>query len=168
MVQSSFQILLWGQKPENIFCDGTVLIAVDLYRGASSETVHPGNPTRPSEKGRSALGSVAFPWAVSKGGGKHALTVVMSCGRIMSDDFESLDAIEKAGIEGALNRCRGLAAQIASELRNKRPEHFVDKLSLADLCVSLEQAADVLGQKGRQPVDNTPAPGEKGLRPRQR
>jgi hypothetical protein len=47
----------------------------------------------------------------------------------MSDDFDSLDAIEKAGIEGALNRCRGLAAQIASELRNKRPEHFVDKLS---------------------------------------
>ena len=83
-------------------------------------------------------------------------------GRIMSDDFDSLDAIEKAGIEGALNRCRGLAAQIASELRNKRPEHFVDKLSLADLCVSLEHAADVLGRKGRRPVENTPAPVVKG------
>ena len=58
----------------------------------------------------------------------------------MSDDFDSLDAIEKAGIEGALNRCRGLASQIASELRNKRPEHFVDKLSLADFYASLERA----------------------------
>jgi hypothetical protein len=50
----------------------------------------------------------------------------------MSDELDGLDATEKAGIEGALNRCRGLAAQIESELRNKRPEHFVDKLSLAD------------------------------------
>ena len=72
---------------------------------------------------------------------------------IMSHDFEfvDLDATEKVGIEGALNRCRDVAARIASELRNKRPEHFVDKLSLADLCASLEHAADVLGQKGRRP-----------------
>jgi hypothetical protein len=40
----------------------------------------------------------------------------------MSHEFDGLDATEKAGIEGALNRCRALAAQIASELRNKRPE----------------------------------------------
>ena len=86
----------------------------------------------------------------------------------MSDDFDSLDAIEKAGIEGALNRCRGLAAQIASELRNKRPEHFVAKLSLADLCVSLEHAADVLGRKRRRPVENTPAPVVKGSQARHR
>jgi hypothetical protein len=86
----------------------------------------------------------------------------------MSDDFDSLDATEKAGIEGALNRCRGLAAQIASELRNKRPEHFVDKLSLADLCVSLEQAADVLGQKGQRSVENTPAHAGKGSQARHR
>ena len=79
-----------------------------------------------------------------------------------------LDATEKAGIEAALNRCRGLAAQIASELRNKRPEHFVDKLSLADFYASLEHAADVLGQKGRQSVENTPAPVEKGSRARHR
>ena len=77
--------------------------------------------------------------------------------RIMSHEFEGLDATEKAGIESALNRCRRLAAQIASELRYKRSDH-VDKLSLADLCVSLEHAADVLGQKGRHPVENTPAP----------
>jgi hypothetical protein len=65
---------------------------------------------------------------------------------IMSHEFEGLDATEKAGIEAALNRCRALAAQIASELRNKRPEHFIDKLSLADFYASLEHAADVLGQ----------------------
>jgi hypothetical protein len=76
----------------------------------------------------------------------------------MSDEFESLDAPEKAAVEAALNRCRGLAAQIESELRNKRPENFVDKLSLADFSASLEHAADVLGQKGRRPVENTPAP----------
>jgi hypothetical protein len=84
------------------------------------------------------------------------------------DEFDRLDATEKAGIEAALNRCRDLAAQIASELRNERPEHFVDKLSLADLCASLEHAADVLGQKGRRPVENTPAPVEKGSSARHR
>ena len=70
----------------------------------------------------------------------------------MSHEFDGLDATEKAGIEGALNRCRALAAQIASGLRNKRSEHFVDKMSLADFYASLEHAADVLGQKGRRPV----------------
>ena len=65
----------------------------------------------------------------------------------MSDEFDGLDATEKAAVEAALNRCRGLAAQITSELRNKRPEHFVDKLSLADFYTSLERAADVLGQQ---------------------
>ena len=51
--------------------------------------------------------------------------------RIMSDEFDGVDATEKAGIGTALNRCRALASKIANELRNKRPEHFVDKLSLA-------------------------------------
>jgi hypothetical protein len=50
----------------------------------------------------------------------------------MSDEFDGLDASEKAGIGTELNRCRALAAKIANELRNKRPEHSVDKLSLAD------------------------------------
>jgi hypothetical protein len=50
----------------------------------------------------------------------------------MSDEFEGLDATEKAGIRATLIRCRVLAAKIANERRNKRPEHFVDKLSLAD------------------------------------
>ena len=44
----------------------------------------------------------------------------------MSTGFDGLDATEKAGIGAALNRCR---AQIANELRNKRAEHLVDKLS---------------------------------------
>jgi hypothetical protein len=87
---------------------------------------------------------------------------------IMSHEFDDLDAAEKAGIEGALNRCRALAAQIASELRNKRPEHFVDKLSLADLYASLELAADVLGQKGRRSVENTSAAVVKGSQARHR
>ena len=46
----------------------------------------------------------------------------------MSDDFDGLDASEKAGIGATLNRCRALASKIANELRNKRPEHLVDKL----------------------------------------
>jgi hypothetical protein len=48
----------------------------------------------------------------------------------MSDEFDGPDATEKAAAEDALNRCRTLAAQIESELRDKRPE-FIDKLLLA-------------------------------------
>src|SRR5262245_10613013 len=66
--------------------------------------------------------------------------------RIMSDEFDGLDATEKAGIGATLNRCRALAAKIGNELRNKRPEHFVDKLSLVDVHASLERAADVLSR----------------------
>ena len=62
----------------------------------------------------------------------------------MSDEFDGLDATEKAGIGAMLNRCRALATKIANELRNKRPEHFVDKLPLAEIHASLERAADVL------------------------
>jgi SulP family sulfate permease len=51
----------------------------------------------------------------------------------MSNEFKGLDATEKAGFEAALNRDRRRAAQIASELRKKKPEHFVDKLAPADL-----------------------------------
>ena len=68
----------------------------------------------------------------------------------MSDEFDSLDATEKAAIRATLIRCRVLAAKIANELRNKKPEHFVDKLSLADLYGSLEYAAVVLEQAGRR------------------
>jgi hypothetical protein len=70
----------------------------------------------------------------------------------MSDEFDGVDATERAGIGTALNRCRALATKIANELRNKKPEHFVE-LSLADIHASLERAADVLstvkGSKAR-------------------
>ena len=70
---------------------------------------------------------------------------------VMTDEFYGLDTTEKAGIRSTLNRCRVLAAKIANELRNKGPEHFVDKLSLADIHASLERAADVLSTvKGSQ------------------
>src|ERR1700745_136705 len=75
---------------------------------------------------------------------------------IMSDEFDGLDAIEKAAIGAALNRCRALATKIANELRNKRPAHFADKLSLADIHASLERAADVLSTvKGSRPPTHT-------------
>jgi hypothetical protein len=82
----------------------------------------------------------------------------------MSDEFCSLDAGEKAALEAALNRCSALAAKIESELHNKKPEHFVDKLALADFYAALERAADVLGQESRKSVEDTPAPTVKGLR----
>ena len=62
----------------------------------------------------------------------------------------TLSAIEKAGVEAALDRCRALAHQIRGDLRNKRPEHFVSVWSLADFQVSLERAASVLEQKSRR------------------
>ncbi len=67
----------------------------------------------------------------------------------MSDEFHGLDAREKAALEAALKRCRALAGQIESILRNER-RHFVDEVSLADFYACLERAADVLGQKARQ------------------
>jgi hypothetical protein len=72
----------------------------------------------------------------------------------MSDEFESLDASEKAAVEAALNRCRALAGQIESELRKKRPGHLLDKALLVDLCVSLEHAVDVLQKKKKRKKAN--------------
>ena len=86
----------------------------------------------------------------------------------MSEEFDSLDPTEKAAIEAALNRCRALARQIASKLREAKPEHFVDKVSLADFCTSLESAADVLKQKRRQSVRTRPAAAVKGSKARSR
>jgi hypothetical protein len=54
--------------------------------------------------------------------------------------------IEKAGTKAALDRCRMLADRIANDLREKKPEHFVNILSLAEFQVSLERAASVLEQ----------------------
>jgi hypothetical protein len=65
----------------------------------------------------------------------------------MSNKFESLDANEKAALESTLYRCRALVGRIGEELRKKKPAHFVDKLSLADIHASLERAVGVLEQK---------------------
>ena len=62
----------------------------------------------------------------------------------MSDEVDRPHGIEKVAVESVLNRSRVLAAKIANELRNKRPDHFVDEFSLADIYYSLEHAADVL------------------------
>jgi len=61
----------------------------------------------------------------------------------MPDKFESLQN-EKAAL---LYRCRALVGRIGEELRKKKPEHFIDETSLADLHASLEHAAWVLEQK---------------------
>jgi len=72
----------------------------------------------------------------------------------MSDKFKSLDAKEKAALESTLYRCRALVGRIGEELRKKKPEHFVDERSLADIHASLERAADVLSTvKGSQVRD---------------
>jgi len=78
--------------------------------------------------------------------------------KTMSDEFDRPDANEKAGIGATLIRCRVLAAKIANELRNKRPEHFVDKLSLADIHASLERTAWIL-----EHIIHTPTSTAKGL-----
>jgi hypothetical protein len=88
--------------------------------------------------------------------------------RAVSNEFDGLDPIEKAAIEAALNRCRALVRQIESKLRKAKPEYFVDKLSLADFCASVEKAADVLKQKRRQSVHTRPALAVKGSKARRR
>jgi arginine utilization protein RocB len=85
--------------------------------------------------------------------------------RAVSDEF---DATEKAAMEAALNRCRALARRIKRRLRNKRAEHFVDKLSLADFYASLARAADVLEKKSRKSVENKRASAVKGSQARGR
>jgi hypothetical protein len=67
----------------------------------------------------------------------------------MSDEFRSLDARERAALEAALKSCRALVDRIEGELRNKKSEHFVNKLALADFLASLDCAAQVLKQKSR-------------------
>jgi len=59
----------------------------------------------------------------------------------------SLLALEKAGTEAALNRCRALAQRIECDLRNRRSERFGDLASLAELQAALERAAWILERK---------------------
>src|SRR4051794_36516797 len=62
---------------------------------------------------------------------------------------KSISEIERTGTEAALHRCLELASQLKMELSDKRRDHFVDVMSLADFQVSLERAAFVLEQKGQ-------------------
>jgi hypothetical protein len=71
---------------------------------------------------------------------------IMIGGCSMYDEFDNLDANEKAALESTLYRSRALAGRIGEELRKKKPEHFVDERSLADFHASLEHAASVLEQ----------------------
>ena len=63
-------------------------------------------------------------------------------------EFHRLDAIERAATQAALDRCRALADQIASELLKKRAEDFQNLTALADFHASLESAADLLERSG--------------------
>src|SRR6516165_5090246 len=83
---------------------------------------------------------------INKASNGYCNCAYFECGD-MSDKFESLDANEKAALESTLYRCRALVGRIGEELRKKKPEHFVDESSLADLHASLEHAAWVLEQK---------------------
>jgi hypothetical protein len=96
-----------------------------------------------------------------------AVGVVLRCrSATVSNEFDSLDANEKAALKSALIRCRALVGRIESALCNRKPEHFVDKLSLADFYASLERGADVLRRKSRQSVQNKPASAVKGSQAR--
>jgi hypothetical protein len=60
---------------------------------------------------------------------------------------------EKAGMEGALNRCRELTRQIEAELMTKKMEQIRDVMALADLHASLERAAEVLRAQSAKTVE---------------
>jgi hypothetical protein len=69
---------------------------------------------------------------VRLGGGCRTARLIVTNGageRTMSDEFDGLDATEKAGLGTELNRCRVLATKLANELGNKRPEHIVGRRS---------------------------------------
>src|SRR5262245_57708894 len=55
----------------------------------------------------------------------------------VSREFQSPDATEKAAVEATVNKCRALAAQIKSELRNK--ERLVDEASLTEVFAACPQ-----------------------------
>ena len=59
-------------------------------------------------------------------------------------EYGRLDAIEKAAVKAALDRCRALADQVERELLKKRAEDFQNLTVLADFQASLESAAEVL------------------------
>src|SRR4029453_16651950 len=98
----------------------------------------------------------------SSGGHERTILPRGVRGPTMSHEFRSLDAREKAAVEAAVKKFPVLAAKIESELCNRKPDHFVDELSLADFYASLERAADVLRQKSRQPAAAVKGPQARG------
>jgi hypothetical protein len=64
-------------------------------------------------------------------------------------EFETLCATEKVATQRALDKRRGLADRIKSELRKEKPEPFDHVVSLADFLASLERAASALEEKSR-------------------
>jgi hypothetical protein len=65
------------------------------------------------------------------------------------NEFRVLGAIEKAATNAALDRCRGLADWIVSELDGKA-EPFHDLATVADFLTSLDDASNVLKDKRRR------------------
>jgi hypothetical protein len=64
----------------------------------------------------------------------------------------SLSAIEKRGVEGAVDRCRMLADQINRDLRDKEFGRTVNNISsLAEFQVSIERAAFLLNGMAASP-----------------
>jgi hypothetical protein len=57
-----------------------------------------------------------------------------------------MSAIDKRGVQGALDRCRLLADQIESDLHSKNAKQFINLWELADFQAALEHAASVLEQ----------------------
>jgi hypothetical protein len=109
-------------------------------------------PTFQDKKARRMLLRFAQGWS-------RLVHLTESNRHIMSDEFGQPGSDREGhGWESVLNRCRVLAAKIANELRNKRPEHFVDKLSLADIHSSLERAADILSTMNGSQVLGASAP----------
>jgi hypothetical protein len=62
---------------------------------------------------------------------------------VQLSDFGTLLPIEKAATTRALDRCRRLSRQIAHSLESV-PEMWADTRSLAEVCASLEMAAEIL------------------------
>jgi hypothetical protein len=67
-----------------------------------------------------------------------------------SNPGPDLTAKERAGMEGALHRCRELTRQIEAQLMTKKMEEIRDVMALANLHASLERAAEVLRLKNAQ------------------
>src|SRR5262249_60275992 len=101
---------------------------------------------RETEEKRPSYGPSGRRGGVESGAPGVRCKKIMIGGCTMSDEFDNLDANEKAALESMLYRCRALAGRIGEELRKKKPEHFVDERSLADFHASLEHAASVLEQ----------------------